>query len=134
MNYTLPITIVIAMLSLAACRPNPADLQGTWKIDSITTFYNGFTTTTAAAGDEPLQHYEPGGRLRMTKGTEFRYFLYELHRDTLAHLTTEHKPIEIFTIVRLDQSRLVLHMEKKPLFKEKNQRRYETRFFSRMSE
>lgn len=130
MNHTL--SIIIAMLLLAACRPNPADLQGTWKIDSITTFYNGFTMTTVAAGDEPIQHYEPEGRLRMTKGTEFRYFLYELHSDTLIHLTTEHKRIETFTIVKLDQSRLVLQMEKKPLFKEKNQRRYETRFFSRV--
>lgn len=132
MNYTLP--IIIAMLSLAACAPNPADLQGTWKIDSITTFYNGFTMTTAAAGDEPIQHYEPEGRLRMTKGTEFRYFLYELHGDTLTHLTTEYKRIETFTIVKLDQHRLVLQMEKKPLFKEKRQRRYETRFFSRVRE
>lgn len=132
MSMNNSLSIIIAMLSLAACRPNPTDLQGTWKIDSITTFYNGFTMTTAAAGDEPIQHYEPEGRLRMTKGTEFRYFLYELRSDTLTHLTTEHNRIETFTIVELDQNRLVLQMEKKPLFKERNQRRYETRFFSRV--
>ena len=130
MNHTLSIA---AVLLLAGCRHyNTADLQGSWKIDSIRTFYNGFTMATAAAGDEPLQHYEPEGRLRMTQGTEFRYFLYELRDDTLTQFTTEHQKLETFTVVQLDAGHLVLRKEKKPLFQGKEQQRYETRYYSKV--
>jgi hypothetical protein len=129
MNRTLSIA---AVLLLAGCRHyNPDDLQGSWKFDSVRTFYNGFTMSNIAAGDEPIQHYEPGGKLRMTQGTEFRYFLYEIHMDTLTQLTTDHKPLETFTIVELNATNLVLQKEKQPLFAGKQQRRYETRYYSK---
>jgi hypothetical protein len=131
MNHTLSI---VAVLLLASCQQHHdvADLQGSWKIDSVGTFYNGFTMTTAAAGDEPLQHYEPEGKLRMTQGAEFRYFLYELRSDTLTQFTTEYQKLETFTVIGLDADHLVLQKEKKPLFAGKEQRRYETRYYSKV--
>lgn len=134
MNHKIILTALLVLLCAGCGHTDPDDLQGTWKIDSIRTFYNGFTMSTTAAGDEPVHHYEPDGKLRMTQGTEFRYFLYTIRQDTLTYLTMQNKPLEVLTIVELNATHMVLQKEKKPLFNTKEQRRYEMRYYSKVNE
>jgi hypothetical protein len=67
----------------------------------------------------------------MTRGNEFRFFLYELHtQDTLVHRRLDAKIFEKFLILKLDEDQLVLKKDLSPLFKGNNQERYEIRYFS----
>jgi hypothetical protein len=110
-------------------------LEGSWKVDSAVSYDNGYSFTYRDLDEEPLQHYQPDGRLRMTRDTEFRFFYYDVPAaDSLVHRTLENKLIGKFQIVRLDQTQLVLRKEKAPIFSGKNQKRYELRYFSRIKE
>lgn len=83
----------------------------------------------------PLLHFEPDGRLRMTLDKEFRYFQYEIpHPDTLTYKTQDGVIMEKNIILNVNQTHLVLKKELSPVFKGKNQYRYEVRYFSRVKE
>jgi len=112
-----------------------AMLEGSWKEDSIYSYDNGFGFTRRDMEEEPLQHYQPDGRLRMTKEAEFRFFYYDIPApDSLIHRTLDNKILGRFKIESLDNGHFVLRKEKKPLFTGKNQVRYELRYFSRIKE
>jgi hypothetical protein len=114
---------------------NADDLQGHWKLDSVYNFYNGFGHTSLDVADFPHHHYLEDGQLQMTKNEEVRDFLYEIHPpDTLLFRTQNGKPLEKTVILSIDQTQLVLKKELSPVFQEKNQHRYEVRYFSRVKE
>jgi hypothetical protein len=116
---------------LAQCHTkNAKDLHGTWKVDSIYSFYNGFDMT--SPGQEPLYHFQPDGRLRMTQDKEFRYFIYKVQGDSLSYTTLEDKRVDGLLIVTLDDQHLVLKKEKPLLFKGTNQQRFEIKYLSRV--
>ena len=116
---------------LSQCKTsNVADLHGTWKVDSVYSFYNGFDMTNAV--QEPFYHFQTDGRLRMTQDLEYRYFKYTLHGDSLTYSTLEDKRIDGLLIVALDEDHLVLKKDKSLLFKGGNQQRYEIKYFSKV--
>lgn len=124
------------LVSFSSCsNRDPADLHGSWRLDSIYNFYNGFGHTNLDVDHFPLLHYQPDGQLRMTKGQESRYFLYEVHPpDTVTHKTPDGMIMERSIIVSVHSTHLVLKKELSPVFQGKNQHRYEIKYFSRVNE
>jgi hypothetical protein len=124
--------VVMIAVMCSHCQWEKSDLHGTWKLDSVYTYYNGFDMT--SPGKEPLYHFQDDGRLRMTQGTEFRFFIYEVENDSLSYHTLDDQLIDAFEILDIDDNKLILKKEKKVLFTEKNQERFEIKYFSRVSE
>ena len=125
------LSICIAFLFTQCHTRNTTDLQGTWKLDSVYSFYNGFDMTNP--GEEPLYHFQPDGRLRMTQDTEFRYFIYNIQGDSLTYSTLDDKRIDELLIVKLNDQHLILKKEKPLLFKgTNNQQRFEIKYFSKV--
>jgi hypothetical protein len=98
----------------------------------VYTYYNGFDMT--SPGKEPLYHFQDDGRLRMTQGTEFRFFIYDVGNDSLRYRTLDDQLIDAFAILDVDDRRLVLKKDKKVLFTEEGQQRFEIKYFSRVVE
>lgn len=126
--YALAVSITL-VLSQCGTR-NPDALLGTWKLDSVYNFYNGFDMTTP--GQEPLYHFQEDGRLRMTQDKEFRFFLYNVQGDSLTYTSADNTRIDGLLIVTLNDQQLVLKKEKAPLFKSDRQERYEIKYFSKV--
>ena len=124
------LVICITFLFTQCRTRNTNDLLGTWKVDSVYSFYNGFDMT--SPGQEPLYHFQPDGRLRMTQDKEFRYFMYTVQADSLTYSTLDDKRVDGLLIVTLNDQQLVLKKEKAPLFKSDRQERYEIKYFSRV--
>jgi len=131
-----PLAPLVFVILLACCAPDKRELlQGSWKIDSVYSFYNGFGFTRTDTEEEPLQHYQPDGRLRMTREAEFRFFLYEMPTsDSLVHRSLDKKMLSKYQVVKLDHERMVLRKEMQPVFPGKGQVRYELKYFSRIKE
>jgi hypothetical protein len=71
----------------------------------------------------------------MTRGTEFRFFFYEMPAsDSLSHRSLDKKLLSKYQVVRLDAEHMVLRKEMQPVFPGKGQVRYELRYFSRIKE
>ena len=84
-------------------------------------------------GEEPLYHFQPDGRLRMTQDTEFRYFIYNIQGDSLTYSTLDDRRVDGLLIVTLNDQHLVLKKEKPLLFKgSNNQQRFEIKYFSKV--
>jgi len=113
-------------------RNKKSALQGTWKIDSVYSFYNGFGYTKYDVEEQPLRHYLADRKLMMTRGEEKRFFIYALEGDSLIHRDADKKFLERFFVERLDGHNLVLRKELQPVFQGNNQRRYEIRYFSKV--
>jgi hypothetical protein len=124
--------VVMIAVMYSQCHWEKSDLHGTWKLDSVYTYYNGFDMT--SAGKEPLYHFQDDGRLRMTQGTEFRFFIYDVGNDSLRYRTLDDQLIDAFAILDVDDRRLVLKKDKKVLFTEEGQQRFEIKYFSRVVE
>jgi hypothetical protein len=125
------LSFCIAFLLTQCHTRNITDLHGTWRVDSVYSFYNGFDMTNP--GEEPLYHFQPDGRLRMTQDTEFRYFMYNIQGDSLTYTTLEDKRVDGLLIVTLNDRHLVLKKEKPLLFKgSNNQQRFEIKYFSKV--
>jgi hypothetical protein len=129
-------SIVISALILITMQYCTVDknssIIGSWKVDSIYTYYNGFDFTRQDVADEPILHYEADGQLRMTKQEESRSFLFNISvRDTLLHRTVDNKVFDKFFIQKLDRKQLILRKELRPVFKGTKQERYEIKFLSK---
>lgn len=126
---------VLAVILLVECKTeSKIYLEGSWKIDSVQNFYNGFQMVSHDFGDAPLYHFQTDGRLRMTKDNEFRYFFYQVAEDTLVVKTKTGTIVEKNYILSVDKQRLVLRKELSPLFTSQNQQRHTTTFFSRLTD
>jgi hypothetical protein len=127
--------MAFAVIFIQCSNKDLSDLHGTWKLDSMYNFYNGFGHTSFDVQDFPRHQYQDGGQLTMTKDQEVRYFTYEIHPpDTLMHRRPDGKVIEKSIILSVNQTQLVLKKELSPVFKGKNQYRYEVKYFSRVKE
>jgi hypothetical protein len=123
--------IILLLLLTAQCRTQDAHrLEGTWQVDSVYSFYNGFDMT--SPGQEPLYHFQPDGRLRMTTEKEFRYFFYKVQGDSLTYTTLDDRRVDGLLILDVNDQHLVLKKAKSVLFKGNNQERYEIKYLSKV--
>src|SRR5688572_3518236 len=108
-------TFIILLLFLTTqCTRDIHSLEGTWQVDSVYSFYNGFDMT--SPGQEPLYHFQPDGRLRMTKDKEFRYFIYKVQGDSLIYTTSDDRRVDGLLILEINDQQLVLKKAKSVLF------------------
>jgi hypothetical protein len=131
---TVRILLIISAFILIRCDDNRKELLiGTWKTDSVYSYYNGFSLTKHDFEEEPTRRYLANGDLIMTRGSETRNFLYEIkNSDSLIHARTDRQPIEKFVILKVDHNQLVLRKDLIPVFEGKNQERYQIRYLSRI--
>lgn len=105
---------------------------GVWRVDSVYTHYNGFSFMRKDVSDEPLTEYLPGGKLKMTKGNESRFFRYDLRTDDSLFHSLHGNVTEKFFIEKSDEDQLILRRSMNPLFGNKDQVRFEVRFMSKL--
>jgi hypothetical protein len=125
--------IVILLIQCTQADKNSL-LLGTWKTDSVYTFYNGFGFTKYDFEEEPLHHYQVNDRLVMTREGESRFFSYRIQNDSLVYGKSDKEGSEKFRILKLDAYQLIVRKDLDPIFPGKNQQRYVIRYFSRMKE
>lgn len=122
------------MILVSCSNRGPEDLYGTWKLDSIHSMYNGFGHTSLDVEHFPLHHYKAEGQLTMSKDDDTRYFVYEIHSDTMVHKTKDGRILDKSVILTLTPNLLALKKELPPVFPGKGQYRYEIKYFSRVKE
>lgn len=133
----IPLLLFLSGFIGVCCTQQPSDrkelIVGSWKTDSVYTFYNGFGFTRKDMEETPLQHYQADGKLKMTRDDESRFFFYSMPTtDSLIQETLDKKNLGHFKILLLDENSLILKITKTPLFSGKNQERFEVRYFSRI--
>src|SRR5262245_58097157 len=124
---------LLTLITMQCCTVDKkSSIIGSWKVDSIYTYYNGFDFTRLDVADEPILHYEAEGKLKMTKQEESRSFTFEISaQDTLLHRTLDNKVFDKFFVEKLDGKQLIIRKDLQPVFKGARQERYEIRFLSK---
>ena len=123
---------VLVLISACTARDQHNEIAGTWKIDSVYTYYNGFGSMETTIVDLEQYTYLPDGTVDVSWSGTTRSMQYDLSaRDTLKYYENK---IEVsrYVILKLASNRMVLRKEKAPLFSGKGQQRYEIRYFSRL--
>ncbi|MEM9142650.1 MAG: hypothetical protein AAGA86_06655 [Bacteroidota bacterium] len=133
-GITRRILVVLLIVFLYSCGnrvKSKIHLEGTWKIDSTYTYYNGFEQLQQRdIGEWPVYLFENGIAREIKSGT-YRSFFYDVQEDTLVMTPAQGgEPIH-FTILHLRKEILTLKKIKTPIFKGSGQNRYEIRYFSR---
>lgn len=128
------IIAVLLALAISSCQPDyVGSIAGSWQIDSVYDYYNGFGFTNRAPSPREVFDYQADHivfRKGMGEQLEYRYQI----KDSILTFTDQTgRPGDDYIIIQLDQEQLALKKNKTPLFGGKNQLRYEIRFFSRIS-
>lgn len=132
-GFIIIVTGISATLFQCSGRNSMQSLEGTWRMDSVYSYYNGFAFTRKDILDEPLQRYEPDGSLIMSLKEESRTFYFSMPvSDSLIHLAADKSVIDKFAIIKLDNDILALKKSLNPVFKGPQQERYEVRYFSKV--
>jgi hypothetical protein len=128
-------SILMGLMLLFGCKnQNPERLiLGAWKVDSIYTFYNGFDFMRRSVGEDPGLEFKTNGLGIFSIREEQRPFRYTIRLPDTVKLMTDDssRVLYEYKIYQLTPHNMVLRQEKKTLFKEKNQDRYEIRYLSR---
>lgn len=107
-------------------------IQGSWIVDSIYDYYNGFGFMNTQPNPRETFRYLADSimyREGMNRQRLYHYYVTDssiVVKDVQGNLVSDHK-IEL-----LSKSNMVLRKDKKEIFPGKNQERYEVRFFSRI--
>ncbi|GAB4421020.1 MAG: hypothetical protein OHK0039_35340 [Bacteroidia bacterium] len=131
----LPIWLLLTVMG-AACQPPAPDrawLHGSWQVDSLFRYYNGFTQRIPDGSSRGTFQYFASGKVREQMNDDYREFLYTWQgQDSLYFHTPEGDTLGVFQVLSLAPDRLVLRRAMDPLFDGPGQERYEIRYFSRI--
>ncbi len=126
--------VVFASVFISCGNDLEPRLIGTWQIDSVYDYYNGFTFTDKKPYPLEVHVYQPDKTMLRKGMGEVKTYYFELNNNTLTirdlPLATTGNEMEIVTIT---DSSLVLRKNKRPDFPGANQERYELRYFHRVS-
>lgn len=129
--------ILLCLIVLFQCQSNlrfkEENMIGTWKVDSIYNYTNGFGYWIAVPDwrDNIVYQYEKDGRVFQKKEEEKRAMHYRLVKDdSLVYTDLAGKFVSGYTILELTPTKLVLKKRHDPLFPGKNQEVFEIRVFS----
>jgi hypothetical protein len=123
------------VISFSACQQSyeTHELVGKWEVDSIYTYYNGFSYTSTDNFIPATYTYAEDGTLQEEKLGGGRTIYYRLTApDSLIYESADQTVLGRYHIQKLDRNQLVLEKDKAPLFEGKEQSRYEVRFFSKL--
>jgi hypothetical protein len=126
------ITGLLIAVFFSSCQSDAQTyLPGTWRIDSVYDYYNGFSYTNRNPTPREVYDYRKDSTvLRKGMGEQLLY-RYSLKDSTLAIIASG-RQIDQFVIIHIDESLLVLKKDKRFLFPGNNQQRYEVRYFTKM--
>jgi len=130
------ITLIVFLFIVPACHEGyeQQDLLGKWEIDSIYTYYNGFSYMSTDNFIPATYTYREEGTLEEEKLGGARTIYYRLTApDSLIYESADRTVLGRYRIQKLDQNQLVLAKDKEPLFEGNGQHRYEVRFFSKLN-
>lgn len=131
----MPLLLLFACTSFISSQIDEAKIVGTWKIDSVYKYYNGYDQHIPGRINDPFYIYLKNKKVREQKGESYREYLYEWRdQDSLFYLSPEGKYIGKYQVLELTTSRMVLKRKQPNIFKGKNQERFEVRYFSRKEE
>lgn len=135
-TFRIPSThllVSLCLVLLTSCTSQKdTSLTGSWKLDSIFYFDNGFTYTNKAPYPAEVHVYkEDSTFLRRGMGRE-NSFVFSLRNNELFIRDTSNGSIAKFTILSSNKKTLTIRKEKSAIFAGKNQERYEIRFFTRL--
>ena len=127
------INIFFTALLLAACeQPNATKILGSWQIDSIYDYHNGFTFTNRNPHPREVYEYKTGNvLLRKGMGEQLEYH-YTCNDSVLTLSSAQGAPLGQAIIVHLDKEKLALKENLKTQFTGRNEVRYEIRYLSRV--
>jgi hypothetical protein len=130
------IFIVFAIISTACQKGYETyELIGKWGVDSIYTYYNGFSYMSTDNFIPATYTYAEDGTLQEEKLGGGRTIYYRLTApDSLIYESADQTILGRYHIQKLDHHQLVLEKDKEPLFEGKEQQRYEVRFFSKLTQ
>lgn len=122
---------LLLILLTASCRADySTTIVGTWQVDSVASFYNGFTYRSSARHWNEFHQYDTTHVvIQRTDGSQRLPYLID--QDTLRFLDAQRTPVSQFTIIGLTDSLMILRKEHSPLWPGPQQQRYEVRYFSR---
>jgi len=122
---------ILLLLTAVSCQKNYSEnILGQWQVDSVATFYNGFTYESSAQHWEETYQYD-SVRVAIRRPDGSQSLMYRIDQDTLYYLDQQQLPVSQFTIVRLTDEQLILLKEQPPLWEGPEQTRYEIRYFSK---
>lgn len=126
------ITGMLIAVFFSSCQSDAQSyLPGTWRIDSVYDYYNGFSYTNRNPTPKEVYDYRKDSTvLRKGMGEQLLY-RYSLQDSTLAIIASG-RQIDQFVIIHIDDSLLVLKKDKRFLFPGNNQQRYEVRYFTKI--
>jgi len=131
-------TWLLTLLIFSGCNPpvfrQERNVVGTWKIDSMFNYVNGFTEMNNIADEHwSMFQYSADGVLAERKfGLKKDYRYQFVAADSLIYTDSSGALLSGFKVLRLDGKQLVLKKMHKPFLSGKNQELYEIRFFSKV--
>ncbi len=133
MPKAFPILCISLSLVAFSCQPPPQELiLGSWKVDSVYAYYNGFDYWEYKEGaDWAAYEYTADGQMKEVKFDTYRPYQYRIAEDTLFWIAQQEPNSGAFQILELRPDYMVLRKDKAPIFSGRRQDRYEIRFFSR---
>ena len=126
----------VVVLALMSCSQSPPiqNLYGRWQVDSAYTYYNGFSNMHLDRSLWAEYEYESDGKMKEHKEGSFLTYKFELEGDSLIHRKLNGDRFQVYEILQLETSKMVLKKPRPTIFGGRNQERYEVRFFSKMKD
>lgn len=126
--------LLTVILACIGCQSPEQQLVGVWKTDSIFNYVNGFTETLNIPDEHwPLFEYSADGVLTERKFGQQRALRYQLvSADSIVYTDTSGTVLSGFSVLKLNNEKLVLKKTHKPFLSGKNQQLYEIRFFTKV--
>ncbi len=105
---------------------------GEWRLDSAYYHYNQFNYSSQGWHQEETYKYLPTGEAITSAVNASVSNKYSIEANHLKYFDGKGELVNVYDILSIDAENMVLRTDKKPLFKGKNQNRFEVRYFSRM--
>lgn len=123
------------LLLFASCNSRPQEqlLLGSWQVDSVYSYYNGFVYWQRDEGPDWATYvYHPNGQMDEVKYDNPRHYKYFLSHDTIYWESLSQSGRGWYKVLALNPQKMVLKKEKAPMFGDHTEERYEIRYFSRL--
>ncbi|HRP57474.1 hypothetical protein [Agriterribacter sp.] len=127
--------LAAAVCCLHACSSAPVQQRiiGTWQVDSIYDYYNGFDFMNKHPHPAEVFRYGTDSIVSHEGMGEQLLFRYYCNDSALFFNDMNGNPVSEYIILYIDKNHMVLRKDKSPLFPGKNQEKYEVRYFSKVS-
>ncbi|HRQ50327.1 MAG TPA: hypothetical protein PLR74_07325, partial [Agriterribacter sp.] len=123
--------VVISCVYACSSAPVQQKIIGTWRVDSIYDYYNGFDFMNKHPYPAEVFHYRTDSIVSHEGMGEQLLFYYHCNDSTLFFNDMNGNPVSEYIILHIDKNHMVLRKNKSPLFPGKNQEKYEVRYFSK---